>query len=521
MSDIQSIVIVGGGTTGWLAACFLQRALDASRQAPLPITLIESPRIAAVGVGEATLPTLRGMLQALGLPETELLKATDATFNNGLRFHGWRTGSHAGDDVYDHPFEAPPPFSGFATTAHWLNLYQRGLTRQPMAQACSAQTMLFDGHLSPKLMDSPDYQAPVNYGYHLDAAKLAMLLQQTAIARGVRHLQGEVAHVSRGADGIDGIEAVTLADGRRVAGSFFIDCTGADSLLLQRALGVPWVSYADWLPCDRTVVMPVAHGGDDRTLRSHTAVTARDAGWSWDLDLQSRRGLGYAYASRFCSDDEAAHQLRGLAGGLRPLAPPQVKALRTGHAARAWEQNCLALGAACGVVEPLAPTRLFMVEWLLQIFVDHVAPSGDSGACRARVNRLVGSFHAELRDFVVAHYALSQRRDTPFWRACTEEVTLPPQLAELLALWDTKVPTSTDLDGRLSPFGPSNWSYLLAGLHRLPSRGIGLAAHISAEVSLKAMEHVKGIRQLAAEKSPTMLAYVLNQRDARPVETAH
>ena len=118
MSDIQSIVIVGGGTTGWLAACFLQRALDASRQAPLPITLVEAPQIAAIGVGEATLPTLRGMLQALGLPESELLKATDATLNNGLRFHGWRTGSHAGDDVYDHPFEAPPPFSGFATTAH-------------------------------------------------------------------------------------------------------------------------------------------------------------------------------------------------------------------------------------------------------------------------------------------------------------------------------------------------------------------------------------------------------------------
>jgi hypothetical protein len=267
--------------------------------------------------------------------------------------------------------------------------------------------------------------------------------------------------------------------------------------------------------------MPVAYGGDDPTLRSHTAVTARDAGWSWELDLQSRRGTGYAYASRFCSDDEAVHQLRRMNGAQRPLAEPQLKVLRTGHVARAWEQNCLALGAACGVVEPLASTRLFMVEWLLQIFVDHVAPSGNSGACRTRLNRLVGNFHAELRDFVVAHYALSQRRDTPFWRACTDEATLPPQLAELLALWDSKVPTTTDLDGRLSPFGPSNWSYLLAGLHRLPSQGIGLSAHISAEVSLKAMEHVKGIRQLAAEQSPTMLAYVLNQRSGRVLETAH
>lgn len=518
MSDIQSIVIVGGGPTGWLAACFLQRALDAVRQAPLPITLIESPHIEGVGTGKATLPTLRGMMQALGLPENALFSAADATLNNGVRFHGWRRGGSVADDAYDHPFDAPPPFSGFATTAHWLNLMQRGLIHQPMAQACTVQTTLFDGHQSPKLMDSPDYQAPVSYGYHLDAAKLAMLLQQTALKRGVQHVQGDVVQVRRGAGGI---EAVALADGRRFEASFFIDCTGSGSLLLQQALGVPWVSYADWLHCDRMVTLPVEYGQMQQTLRSHTAVTAQGAGWSWEIDLQSRRGTGHVYASRFCSDDEALHRLQELNAGHRALAEPQVSRLRAGHAARVWEQNCLALGAAAGFVEPLESTGLYLVEWLLQLFVDHVAPSGNSGTCRNRLNHLAGDFHEELRDFIIAHYALSQRRDTPFWRACTDDAALPPRLAELLTLWDAKVPTATDLDRRLSPFGPSNWSYVLAGMHRLPSRGIGLSAHISADVSLRAMEHVRGIRRAAAEQSPTMLAYLRSLKTMMRQEMAH
>jgi len=507
LSDIQSIVIVGGGTAGWLAACYLQRTLGAARQSPLPVTLIEPPQIASTGADIATVPTLRNTLQALGLPERALFTAADATLTNGIRFNGWRHGGDAAEDSFDHPFDMPQPFHGFAATAHWLNLLQRGLTQQPMAQACTVQTALFDGHQSPKLMDSPDYQAPVSYGYHLDAARLAMLLQQTALVRGVRHVQGEVVRVHRGEQGIESVE---LADGRRFEASFFIDCTGSRSLLLQQALGVPWVSHADWLPCDRIVSLPLAHAEAHGALRSYTAVTAQAAGWTWEMDLQSRRGTGHVYASRFCSDDEALQTLRDLNQGHRALAEPRLQQLRVGHAARAWEQNCLALGAAGGFIEPLESTGLYLVEWMLQLFVDHVAPAGNGDGCRARVNRVFSDFHEELRDFIVAHYALSQRRDTPFWRACTEAAALPPRLAELLALWDSKVPTPTDLDRRLSLFGVANWSYVLAGLHRLPSHGIGLAAHISPEISLKAMEHVKGIRRMALEQSPTMRDYLLS-----------
>jgi 2-polyprenyl-6-methoxyphenol hydroxylase-like FAD-dependent oxidoreductase len=518
VSDIQSLVIVGGGTAGWLAACYLHRTLGAARQTPLPITLIEPPRAASIGADLAAVPTLRHTLQALGLPERLLFNAADATLTNGIRFEGWRQGAAAADDAFDHPFDIPPPFHGFATTAHWLNLLQRGLTQQPMAQACTVQTTLFDGHLCPKLMDSPDYQAPVSYGYHLDADRLAMLLQQTALQRGVKHVQGRVAHVHRGGDGIESVE---LADGRRFAASFFVDCTGAQSLLLQQALQVPWVSFADWLPCDRVVSLPVAYARPADALRSYTTVTAEAAGWTWQMDLQSRRGTGHVYASRFCSDDEALHRLRALNHGHRPLAEPQLRPLRTGHAQRAWEGNCLALGAAGGFVEPLESTGLYTVEWMLQLFADHVAPAGYGEACRARVNRVFADFQEEMRDFIVAHYALSQRRDTPFWEAMTDPGTLPPRLTELLALWDSKVPTPTDLDRRLSLFGTAHWSYLLAGMQRLPSRGIGLAGHISPEISMKALAHVRDIRRAASAQSPTMRDYLLSLREVASPEAAH
>ena len=238
-------------------------------------------------------------------------------------------------------------------------------------------------------------------------------------------------------------------------------------------------------------------------------------------DLQSRRGTGHVYASRFCSDDEALQQLRTLNAGHTELAEPRLRRLRVGHAARAWEANCLALGPAGGDVEPLQSTGLYQVEWMLQLFADHVAPAGNSDACRARVNRLFSDFHEEMRDFIVAHYALSRRRDTPFWRACTEEAALPPRLTELLALWDSKVPTPTDLDKRLSLFGVANWSYLLAGMHRLPSRGIGLSAHISPEISMKALAHVRDIRRAASEQSPTMRDYLLSLRGAAAPQAAH
>lgn len=515
MAPYRSVLIVGGGTAGWLAAAFLQRTLGADPANPVTIHLVESAEIGTIGVGEATVPTLRQTLSVIGIPEAALFAQVDATLKNGVRFVGWRQGGPASTDRFDHPFDAPMVLDGYSTMVHWLNLKQRGLTSAPYADCASVQAALFDPGLSPKLMNSPNYEAPVPYAYHLDAVKLAALLRDTAVARGVRHTVGNVTAVATDASGICG---VTLADGQRLEADLYVDCTGFASLLIGKALEVPWVSYGDHLLCDRAVACPVAHeygsGGAWPTLRPYTTATARASGWTWEIDLQSRRGTGYVYAAGHCSDDEAVATLLTSHQGRHRLAEPRVLKMRIGHRARSWEKNCLALGLASGFIEPLESTGIHTIERALQQFIDHL-PAGDRHArTRDQYNSLVNNLYDELRDFIVLHYSASMRRDTPFWRDATDAARVPPSLAELLALWDEKLPHATDLNRRMSLFGAHNYFFILAGLNQLPSGGIGQAAYIAPQTSRRALDQVAKVRQMAVAQSPTMRDYARKQHGA-------
>lgn len=508
---IRNIVIVGGGTAGWLAACYLQRTLAGDPAAGVRIRLVESPEIGIIGVGEATVPTLRGTLAALGLPEGELFSACDAGLKNGIRFVGWREGGGADTDRYDHPFDGITPFDGYSLAAHWMNLKQRGMPVPPLADACVAQTALFDADASPKPMTAPDYQAPVTYAYHLDAIKLAALLKQTAMARGVEHVVGRVVDVRRNEAGI---ESLGLDDGTRLEGDFFFDCSGFHGLLLGKTLGVPWESYADVLPCDRAVAMPWAYADPQAPMRSCTTATAQAAGWTWEIDLQSRTGAGYVYASAHCSDDEALATLRRQMAGREPLADPRLLKMRVGRHRRSWDGNCMALGLAGGFIEPLESTAIYLIEYALQLFVDHLPAPGGLERCRDRVNQLMGEMYEELRDLVLLHYVLSQRRDSPFWQRMTEEVVLPPSLVQALQLWEAKIPSPSDMRHRVSLFGAHNWLFIMAGLHWLPEQGIGQTPYVPVSSSLAAMAHMQQLREQARRHSPSLRDYVRKQHAA-------
>jgi len=511
MAPYRSVLIVGGGTAGWLAAAFLQRTLCGDPAHPVAIHLVESREIGTIGVGEATVPTLRQTLRLLGIPETALFAQADATLKNGIRFVGWRDGGDATTDRYEHPFDPPVAMEGFSTMVHWLNLHQRGLVQAPYADCGSVQTALFDGSLSPKLMNSPAYEAPVPYAYHLDALKLATLLRDTAVSRGVRHTTGDVVSVQ--ADEA-GIRSVTLADGQQLAADLFVDCSGFASLLIGRALDVPWVSYADALLCDRAVAAPLAYASPTQPLRSYTTATAQPAGWTWEIDLQSRRGTGYVYASRHCSDDEALATLARFHGGATRLAEPRLLRMRIGHRQRMWEKNCLSLGLAAGFIEPLESTGIYLIEHALQQFIDYLPGRADHAVGQAKYNALMADLYDELRDFIVLHYAISARRDTTFWRDCTDPARLSPNLAALLALWDEKVPHTTDINRKMSLFGASNYFYILAGLGRLPSSAIGQSRYIAPETSQRVLDQVARIRTAAVAQSPTMRDYAQKQRGA-------
>ena len=508
MIPYQSIAIVGGGTAGWLAACYLQRALSGNPGNPIRITLIESPDVAPIGVGEATVPTLRQMLRTIGIPEASLFASAEATLKNGIRFAGW----HDGQDSFDHPFDMPVVMEGYSTITHWLNLKQRGLTRQPFAEAGVVQPALMDAMRSPKLMTSPPYEAPITYAYHLDAVLLARLLRDTARERGVVHVEGTVEQVETGEEGI---RAVRLRDGTRHEADLFIDCTGFASLLLGKALNVPFQSYADTLLCDRALACPVAHEAPDAPLRSYTIATAQDAGWTWDIELQSRKGTGYVYSSRFCSDDEALATLQRYNAGRTALAEPRMLHMRVGRHERMWEKNCLALGLAGGFIEPLESTGIYLIEYALQMWLDHLPARAGATRAQAKFNELMAGQYDELHDFVLLHYVLSARRDTPFWRAYTEEVKVPGRLADLLALWKEKLPGTADIDmRRQNLFGPHNWFFILAGQRHLPEYGIGQAAYIAPERSQAALARIAEIRKAAVTQSPSMREYAQKTRAA-------
>ncbi len=511
MNPCKSVLVVGGGTAGWLAAAFLQRTLAGDPARPVRVDLVEAPEIGTIGVGEATVPTLRQMMSLLGIPEPMLFARAEATLKNGVRFIGWRNGGDAQSDRYDHPFDPPLTLEGYSTMVHWLNLKQRGLLNAPYGDCGSVQTALMEARLSPKLMNSPNYEAPLPYGYHLDATLLAGLLREVAVSRGVHHHTARVMRAHTGEPGITGVE---LADGRVLKADLYVDCTGFAGLLIDQALGVPWVPYGEQLLCDRAVACPVAHAEAAPALRSYTSSTAEAAGWRWEIDLQSRSGTGYVYSSAHCSDDEAVATLQRSHGGRQALAEPRLLRMKVGRRARTWEKNCLALGLASGFIEPLESTGIYLIEFALQQFLDYLPGDGPHAASQARYNAQVADLYAELRDFIVMHYVLSMRRDTPFWREATAHERISPALAELLALWDEKLPHATDINRRMSLFGANNWFFILAGMNRLPTHGIAQARHLAPTTSDRVLKHVARIRAAALAQSPSMADYARKQRAA-------
>ena len=303
---IARIVIVGGGTAGWLAACMIAARANPDAERPLAVTLIESPDIPTIGVGEGTWPTMRRTLEQIGLAEADFLLACDAAFKQGSRFDGWRTGA-AGDRYY-HPFTAPAEGDARALVAAWRD----NMGDRPFAEAVSAQPRVAALGLAPRQRAMPDYAGALNYAYHLDAAKLAEMLSRHAVQRlGVEHIRDHVTGVERAANG--DIAAVRTRESGALGGDLFIDCTGHSALLIGEQLGVPFLDRSDVLFNDRAlaVQVPTAPGS---ALASHTISTAHDAGWIWDIGLPERRGIGHVYSSSHISDDDAERELRAYIG---------------------------------------------------------------------------------------------------------------------------------------------------------------------------------------------------------------
>lgn len=451
---VERVVIVGGGTAGWLAAARIAAAHPA-----LDVTLIEAPDIPTIGVGEGTWPTMRATLAAIGIDEGEFLAACDGSFKQGSRFDGWVSG--AADDRYLHPFTPPPGLP----TGELLAAWQAAAPGQPFAAAMTAQAHLCDVDLAPRQRTMPGYQGAANYAYHLDAGKFAALLSAHATGRlGVRHVADHVTDVQRAADG--GIAAVVTRKHGEIAGDLFLDCTGHAALLIGGELGAPWIDRSDILFNDRALAaqVPVAEGS---VVASQTISTAHLAGWIWDIGLPGRRGIGCVYASRFMSDAVAEAELRSYIACVLPDAPEvPVRRLSfpTGHRARFWQGNCVAIGLSAGFIEPLEASAIVMIELSLNALVDNFPASPAAMPIHAeRFNTLFRYRWDRIIEFLKLHYVLS-RRDEPYWLAQRDPAHIPPRLAEMLTLWRDQPPSAWDFPQVDEIFSAESHQYILYGM---------------------------------------------------------
>jgi hypothetical protein len=496
-------VVVGGGTAGWLAASLLAARADLTAAAPLQVTLIESPDIPTIGVGEGTWPTMRRTLERIGIAEAEFLLACDASFKQGSRFDGWLTGEP--DDHYLHPFTTGVEGDPRDLIAAWRDA---GDTR--FADLVSAQPRACALDLAPRQRAMPDYAGALNYAYHLDAGKFAALLTRHATGKlGVRHLRDHVVGVDLAEDG--DIAAVRPRGGGAVEGDLFIDCTGHAALLIGERFGVPFIDRSDELPNDRALAVQVP-SPPNAPITSQTNATAHQAGWIWDIGLPTRRGVGCVYASAFISDDEAAATLRAYLARTAPGADldtlsPRRLTFRSGHRERFWERNCLAVGLSAGFLEPLEASAIVLIELSMNALLDNFpATRGAMDIHARRFNELFRHRWDRIVEFLKLHYVLS-RRDEPYWRAHRDPASVPPRLAELLRLWEHQPPSRADLPMTDEVFPAASYQYVLYGMG-FPAPAGGAIRTETTDAVANGLRQVEQRARTLAAALPTNRAYL-------------
>lgn len=418
---IRSLVILGGGTAGWMAAAALSKSLAGMG---VQLRLIESPRVEPIGVGEATIPPIMDFIRQLGIDEADLVRRIKATYKLGIGFRDWTRAGH----FYFHPFGPTGPGIGnIPFQAYWLKMLLEGNAGRLEEYSVQAAAALRGRFARP--VHAPN--TPLNkitYALHFDAGRFAAYLRAYASARGVLRTEGHVQHVTlRGTDGF--VDSLTLDGGESVAADLFIDCSGFQGLLIEGALHAGYEDWSRWLPCDRAMIV---HSERAAPPNPYTLVTARAAGWQWQIPLQHRDGNGYIYGGEF-SDDEAARAL--LLGGLdgRPLSEPIALRFRPGRRRAAWKKNVLALGLAAGFLEPLEATSIHFIQrgiaMLLKFFPDRDFALADID----RYNRMLESEFSRVRDFLLLHYGHTERAGA-FWQHC-REIPLTDSLREKIELF--------------------------------------------------------------------------------------
>jgi len=494
----RRILIVGGGSSGWMAAAYLEASLRNDPRSKVEITLVESPDIPRIGVGEATVPSINHVLSVIGVNFAEFMRAVEGTFKQSIKHVNWL---HQNNHSYHHPFSRETHPLIDRTGLDWL-MSDRSV---PYMETVSAQPKLCDLGMAPVMLGQWDFGAPLAYAFHLNAHKFAEFLRDIATGRGVTHVVDDVTDVELKEDGH--IAAVNTKAGKRLTADLFIDCTGFSARLIEQALNVDWIDYSQYFLCNRAVVMRVPHELHyPGQVRPYTTATAVSNGWIWETVLTTGRAIGYVHSSDHISVEDAEKELRSYEGPHCKDLETRTVPFKVGIREKVWVKNCLAIGLSAGFIEPLESTGLYLSYLAAIVFQEHFPHRDeDMEIMASRTNRIMATRYNEVVDFVNLHYCLTKRTDSEFWKEAQRPERVVPRLKAKLDYWRIKPPTGSDFIDQFLP-GMSSEDMAagnFAGDHRPLVDTGGLWNHHSYECILYGMDFLADeYRQRLGDERP-------------------
>jgi hypothetical protein len=498
---IQNVVILGGGTAGWMTASYLKKAFPG-----LKITLLEAPNIPKIGVGEATVPNLQKVFfDFLGLPEDEWMRRCNAAFKVAVKFCNWRTprAKDANDHFY-HLFGLIPTSGGLSLSQYWAHRNKSG-DPEPLDYACYKEPPLLDAKLAPRFRDG---RRAMYYAWHFDAHLVADYLREVAVGWGVEHVIDELENVELAPDGAIG--TLHTRAGKKLGADLFVDCSGFRGLLINKALREPFVDMSDYLFCDSAVATSLPHDDAVHGIEPYTSAIAMDAGWTWKIPMLGRFGSGYVYSSRFVSDDQATRDFCQL-WNLNPERTNLNKIrFRVGRNRRAWVKNCVGIGLSSCFVEPLESSGIYFIYAAIYQLAKHFPDKSFNPTLVARFNGEVEAMFDDTRDFIQTHYLTTPREDTQFWRANKHDLRLSDDVRHKLETYKSGLAVNVALSGADAYYDNFDWEFrnfwtnssfycILAGMGWTPDQVLPRVRYQDASAMRAVAESFAAIKRESAE----------------------
>ena len=457
---MKNIVILGGGTAGWMTANLLQKKW---RQRGIQISVVESPDIGIIGVGEGSTPLLKEFFDSLEISESEWMPQCNATYKNGISFNDWST--VPGYESYFHPFPCSLDFATFGFLYKYTELRRKGADVLAHPNRFSLMAGLTERKLAP--LPAENFPFHFQYGYHFDSVLIGKFLREKAKESGVCHIEATVEKVEQESDG--SIKSLLLNTGQILSGDFFVDCSGFASILLQKTLKVPFVSFAENLFNDSAVAIPT---DIETEIPAETLSTALSNGWAWKIPLTNRFGNGYVFSSKYCSPDEAETELRSHLNILESDVEARHLKMKVGRVQETWAKNCVAVGLSQGFIEPLEATALQFVYSTIEQFSQALEEGNFSGKNRDEFNARMNANFEGVRDYIVLHYKTNSRSDSQYWIDNRENQKISHNLRSMIECWYAIEDTQEALT-RLnigSYYSQRSWTCLLAGVGVFPKQ---------------------------------------------------